>query len=117
MPNQKYKDSTVWGRFILTLKRNEAPSADEITLDVLSSLLAKGANLNKSMVFDYGYRSGRRSTGRGGDLYKGEARVDVCQTAYSIISDAFPDDPPRLHGIVHSQKVSRLSGWFSWLSS
>ena len=117
MPNQKYKDSTVWGRFILTLKRNEAPSADEITLDVLSSLLTKGADLNKSIVFDYEYRSGRRSTGRGGDLYKGEARVDVCQTAYSIIAHAFPDDHLRLRGIVHGQKASRLSGWFSWLSS
>jgi hypothetical protein len=90
-PNIKYKDSTIWGRFIFPLRGkdmatpglNELPENKEL-LDILALLIQNGADLEKKFVI--GTRKAP-STGKAADMYRGD--IDIFCKASKIINDTF----------------------------
>lgn len=91
-PNDKYKDSTVWGNFLRSSAKGRFGATDDDNLPVIESLLSHGANLQQRIVT--GQKTlARKMTGRAADLHvRQDVQVDVAQSAQKILLDLLGEE-------------------------
>ena len=83
-PNSEYKQTTIWGHFLLYNIRNGAT-----TMRIIQSLLSHGANLQQRIVTGQITQRSKRS-GSASDLYKREKfQVDVVKSAEQILLERY----------------------------
>ena len=114
-PNQSYKDSTVWIRFISkigTIRRE----IHEYLTRICALLIEHGADLGKKIDVE---NDTQRNTGEGnrdtGNI-RSRFEMQVCLEASQVIQEVFGEETgARL--LAKAPKNSSLAGWFPWIFS
>ncbi|OCK79902.1 hypothetical protein K432DRAFT_354034 [Lepidopterella palustris CBS 459.81] len=133
-PNQRYKDQTVWGRFMNRIRSDAvsiSKTKDEVVFkdwsapastskaDVVTTLgllVRHGANLDQEVVVKREWRPRRKDTGRAADLY-GSSEVEVQTTAKArdiIAESVLEAEAEEIWAQIPRAKIG-LAKLFSWI--
>ena len=91
-PNDKYKDSTVWGDFLYYNTAFPSLSDRDNVLLIIESLLSHGANLQQRIVTGQKLQTRQMSRRVAGPFTGQEVQVNVVKSAQEILLEVFGED-------------------------
>ena len=119
-PNQRYKDQTIWARFLSQLIQDARPPSAAVRAPLITSiglLIHYGANLDQDVVVKREFRPRRLKTGRSADLYGArEVEVVTTKTAHELLSQSFTRDELREIWAQSPEAKSTIRKLFSWIA-